>query len=317
MNYHEKICLVGGGGGVYRMARFLKHIRPNITTVQTMFDCGGHSAKLRDERGMLPPGDIRQAILALADDSIQPMLRELLSFRFTPKNSGSLDGATVGNILLTALTEITGSLPQAINAMCQLYQVRGKVLPVSLDNAHLVVTLSDGSTLKGEGLIDTRSITDERSIISAKLEPSARIYSEAYRALIEADKIVFCPGDFWTSLVPNTLVDGFKDAMKETRAKTIMVVNIMTKKAETHNYTSATFVDKLCEHIGLDSIDVAICNSTLMPNEIQDDYKKEMAYQVTIDKTDRAKDWFIGPFTDWDCGIARHHERVVSTIAGL
>jgi uncharacterized cofD-like protein len=147
-NIHESIVLIGGGGGVYRIAQSLKHIRPNITTIQTVFDDGGHSAQLRDERGMLPPGDLRQAILALSDDTCQPLLRQLLAFRFDHKAS-SLDGATFGNLMLTALTEISGNLPSAIEGMCQIFRVQGKVLPVSLDSAHLVVALSDGTKIEG------------------------------------------------------------------------------------------------------------------------------------------------------------------------
>lgn len=175
--FNENIVLVGGGGGVYRIARFLKNIRPNITTNQTVFDYGGHSARLRDERGVLPPGDIRQAILALSSDSIEPILRDLLAFRFSKRGDSSLNDATIGNLLLTALTEITGNLPAAIDAMCKLYQVQGTVLPVSLDHAHLVVTLNDGTVLKGEGDIDKRSTDDDRVITSARLEPNARIYT--------------------------------------------------------------------------------------------------------------------------------------------
>src|ERR1700733_648899 len=121
---NESIVLIGGGGGVYRVARFLKHIRLNLTTVQTMFDSGGHSKKLRDERGMLPPGDIRQAILALSDDTIEDSMRFLLSYRFSERNSSSLDRATLGNLILTALTEYhNGNIITAINELCRLCHV--------------------------------------------------------------------------------------------------------------------------------------------------------------------------------------------------
>lgn len=314
---NESIVLVGGGGGVYRVAQFLKHIRPNITTIQTVFDAGGHSARLRDERGMLPPGDIRQSILALSDDACQPLLRQLLAFRFDKKNGSSLDGATFGNIMLTALTEITGTLPAAIREMCRIFGVSGTILPVSLDHAHLAVELSDGTVLRGEGMIDTRAIADPRTIISAFLEPKAHIYAPAYEALVKADKIVFCPGDFWTSLIPNVLVDGFKEALKETKARLILVTNIMTKKSETDGYTSARFADTLCGYAGLGSIQFVISNSRQIPSDLLATYEQELSRPVQLAETSRVEKHITGDFADWTGNIIRHNQHIASAIADL
>lgn len=316
-NIHESIVLVGGGGGVYRIAQFLKRIRPRITTVQTVFDNGGHSARLRDERGVLPPGDIRQAILALSDDQCQPLLRQLLAFRFSERNGSSLDGATFGNIMLTALTEITGSLPAAISEMGRIFGVNGTVLPVSLDHSHLAVMLSDGTVLKGEGRIDTRPIADPRTISKAFLDPVAHIYAPAYEALVRADKIVFCPGDFWTSLIPNVLVTGFTDALKETSAKVIMVTNIMTKKSETNGYTSATFVERLCEYAGLQSIYAVVSNTATIPAEELKPYELELAHPVQFVSTPLVRQPIRGSFADWSGKIIRHNQRVATAIAEL
>lgn len=319
--HRERIALVGGGGGVYRIAHFLKNIRPNIATVQTVFDDGGHSARLRLDHGVLPPGDIRQAILALSDESSQPLLRQLLAFRFPQKGSDAgavpSGGENMGNMMLTALTKITGSLPAAIEEMCRIFRVSGTVLPVSLDNAHLAVRLSDGTVLKSEGVIDTRPKADPRKIELAWLEPKAHIYTAAYRALVEADKIVFCPGDFWTSLIPNLLVEGFKDALKESKAKKILVTNIMTKKAETDGYDTAKFAEKLCGYAGLDALDFTLVNTSAVPSDILERYKLEFAHPVAVVQTDRAGQCIAGEFADFEGGVIRHHQRVVSTIAEL
>jgi uncharacterized cofD-like protein len=149
------------------------------------------------------------------------------------------------------------------------------------------------------------------------LQPNAHIYTKAYEALVNADKIVFCPGDFWTSLIPNTLVDGFKDALKETKASTIMVTNIMTKKSETDGYTSATFAEKLCEYTGLEFVDVLISNSASLPLALLQKYELEMARPVSFVTSSYAANCMGGDFADITGGIIRHHQRTVTAIAEL
>ncbi len=318
-NINERIVLIGGGGGVYRVARYLKHSRQNIVTIQTTFDAGGHSRKLKDERGMLPPGDIRQAILALSDDSGEQMLRQLLGFRFPSRGDSTLNGATMGNLLLTALTEITGSLPAAIKVMSDWYGVKGKVLPVSLDHATLCVKFSDGSTMEGEGNIDTRPIEDERRIVEGYLKPEAHLYGEAGKEIREADKIIFCPGDLYTSIIPNTLVTGFKEALAESRGQVIYVVNIMTKKAETDGFTASKFASELLRYTGRKCFDTVICNSTPIPPALVEKYLKEKASPVEIDAalSNYATKIVAEPLADTASGIVRHHESIARIIASL
>jgi uncharacterized cofD-like protein len=317
--FHESIVLVGGGGGVYRVARFLKNIRSDITTIQTVFDHGRHSGQLRDERGVLPPGDIRQAILALSDDSQEPTLRKLMSYRFSEKGESSLNNATVGNILLTALTEIEGSLPSAINALCRLCHVRGHVLPVSLDNSELCVELSDGAILKGEDKIDNRSIEDSRTIKRVFLEPQAHVFVGAYEALLRADKIILCPGDLYTSLLPNLLVDGFADALSGSKAKLIYVVNIMTKKAETDGFNVSDFVRVVHEHISGREIDTVIYNSEEIDSTLIQKYEAEKSQPILMEGAvgGYVRNLLPRPLVDASGGIVRHHERIASIIADL
>lgn len=315
-NINESIVLVGGGSGVYQIARFLKKQRPNITTIQSVFDHGGHSGTLRDERGVLPPGDLRRAILALSDEDMEPTLRKLLSHRFEKKGSCSLDDANVGNILLTALVEIEGNLPRAIEALSKLCGVKGNVLPVSLDNAELCAILSDGSTVCGEDKIDTRVSEDDRKIENVFLSPEAKIFSAAKDALIHADKIVFCPGDLYTSLVPNLLVTGFKEALQESEAKLIYIPNIMTKKSETDGFTGADFVKVVREAIGK-NIDVCIANSGNLSEEMIEKYKQEKACPVIYDDSvyEYAEKLILDDLVEESGGIVRHNERVAELIA--
>lgn len=321
-NINESVVLVGGGGGVFRVAKFLKHIRPKITTVQTTFDDGGHSGILRDERGVLPPGDIRQAILALSDDRVESEfhLRSLFSHRFAPKGSSSLDSATVGNILLTAYTEITGSMITAIDILCRIFGVKGKVLPVSLSDSKLCVKFSDGTELEGECAIDKRSTKDKRVIASAFLRPEAHIYHGAYEALVGADKIIFCPGDLFTSVIPNTLVKGFSDAIKESRAKLIMVVNIMTKKAESNKFKASDFARVLLGYIGRDFFDAVICNNGNISEQAKKSYKKESS-EIVIPDIEELKKYskkvFAEDLVDEVGGIVRHNGKTAHIIAGI
>ncbi|PIR38786.1 MAG: hypothetical protein COV34_00505 [Candidatus Zambryskibacteria bacterium CG10_big_fil_rev_8_21_14_0_10_42_12] len=318
-NINEKIALVGGGSGVYQIARALKFIRPNIVTVQTVFDSGGHSGALRDERGMLPPGDIRRAILALADEHVERNLRKILSYRFPAKNGSSLDDVNMGNLLLTALTEITGTLPQAINEMCMWYGVKGKVLPVSLDDAHIKVQLSDGSFILGEKYIDTRSINDDRTIVGVSLEPDAHLYVEVYDELLTADKIVLCPGDLYTSLLPNLIVKGFADALKESRGELMYVTNIMTKKSETGGFTANDFVKTVEKYLDGKKIDTVIVNDSEISKDILDSYKEQKSEPVSIngDLAKLVKRVIRADLVDIGGGIVRHNDRTASLIAEL
>lgn len=317
---NESIVLIGGGGGVYRIARFLKHVRPRISTIQTMFDHGGHSGKLRDERGVLPVGDIRQAVLALSDDEMEHALRALLTHRFSPRNNSSVDHATIGNLMLTALTEIYGNPISGIEAMCKIFRVKGKVLPVSLDHADLCAILSDGSVFKGEDVIDQRDREDNRTIDSVHLEPNAHLYTGAYDAIINADKIVFCPGDLFTSIIPNTLVVGFPEALARSKAKLVYVTNIMTKKSETHGFTASQFTKTLLKYIKRERLDAVICNTGDISHDLKKKYELEKSDPVAVDEEELHKHSevvIIENLADQSSDIVRHNERVASLIAEL
>lgn len=311
-NKNINIVLVGGGGGTYRIApMLLGYDGIELTTIQTVFDSGGHSKVLRDERGMLPPGDLRLGILALSDSSISDDLRVLLNHRFIPKGS-KIDGATIGNLMLTALTEhYAGDLMLAIKSLSRICGVKGKVLPVSTDHANLIAILSDGSEIVGEGEIDTRSINDDRKIKSVKLSQIAYLRRESAEAIRRADAIVFCPGDLYTSVVPNLLVQGFKEAVSESRATLIQVVNIMTKKAETDGFDAADFARVISNLLGR-KLDYVICNNGQISKSALSVYAKEKAKPVKVDRKKLSlytKNVVVGDFAT-NSDLLRHNRSI-------
>lgn len=318
-SFKEKTVLVGGGGGVYQIGRYLKQMREIIITLQTMFDHGGHSGQLRDERGILPSGDIRQGILAVAPPQVHEVLRVLMTYRFS-ENGSSIDNATVGNFMLAALCDTYGVV-EGINKLCEVFHVApGRVLPVSTEYADLRAVLSDGTILRNEGEIDTRSPNDDRTIERVYLEPKAHIYTEAYDALVNADKIVFCPGDPYTSVIPNLLTVGFSEAVSESRAQLIYVVNIMTKKAETDGYTASRFTNTLLSYLGAEKLDAVLCNTTRVPARLLEKYAAEKAAPVEVDEgrlRHITKHIVKGDFASFEGDIIRHNHKTASAIADL
>jgi len=174
--------------------------------------------------------------------------------------------------------------------------------------------------LKGEGMIDTRSIDDHRTIRSASLSPGANIFIDAYEALVNAEKIVFCPGDLYTSVIPNTLVVGFREAISKTGARLIYVVNIMTKKAETHDFTASQFAKTLLSYVGAEKFDAVVCNATHIDPIIRERYKKEYSVPVPIDREELAcytEQIVEEDLADQTGDIVRHKEKIASVIARL
>jgi len=196
----KKIVVIGGGTGTFTVLRGLKEYPYDISAVVSMFDSGGSAGILRDEHGILPPGDIRKCLVALSHGEQEKTLRELFNYRF--KSGDSLKGHTFGNILLTALTELHKSEDKAIKIAGKLLNIQGKVLPVSLEQSHLCVELEDGSIIEGEVNIDIPKHDGNLRIKKAFLKPEVRGTSEAIDAILDADMVVIGPGDLYTSIIP-------------------------------------------------------------------------------------------------------------------
>lgn len=245
----KRVVVLGGGTGTYQVLQGLKKYDLEISAIISMCDSGGSTGRLRRELGILPPGDVRRAILALSDlPFAQKTLEELFNFRF--EEGGSLKGHSVGNILLAALTQITGSMDKAIEEAARILHVSGSVFPVTLDKTNLVAILSDGTRIYGEANIDKREVKLDLPIKKIYLSPRAHIYPKAAREIEAADLIVAAPGDLYTSLLPVFLVDGVVEAITKSKADLAYVVNLMTKREETKDFNASDFVCTLKEYLG-------------------------------------------------------------------
>ncbi len=278
----RRIVTIGGGSGGFVVNRGLVQYPVAPTAICTVFDNGGSTGKLRDEFGSLPQGDIRRCMLALSDGQYDT-LRAIFNHRFTGNGSG-LSAHNVGNVLLLAAEQLWGPI-EGIQRISKLLGTKGNILPISTDSANLVAELSDGSLIQGEAAIDTRSVSDARTIVRVSLEPQAFIAREAAEAIERAEVIVLGPGDLYTSLIPNFLVQGLAEAMSASRARLVYVCNVMTKYAETHGFGVIDFVETLFRyHLGRDQLDAIIVNSARIPEPLQKTYAlEERAFPVLPD----------------------------------
>ena len=245
----KKIVVIGGGTGTFQVLTGLKKYDVELSAVISMCDSGGSTGRLRKELGVLPPGDARRAILALSDlPFAQRTLEEVFNFRF--EKGHELIGHSVGNILLAALVQITGSMDRAIEAAAKILNASGNVYPVTLDKTDLVAILSDGTRIHGESNIDMRDFKLEYSIKSVFLTPRAKVFIKAFKAIQQADLIILGPGDLYTSIVPTLLVEGVNNAITKSKGKLVYVVNLMTKRGETDGFYASDFVETIKKYLG-------------------------------------------------------------------
>jgi len=252
-----------------------------------MADSGGSSGRLRDEFGILPPGDVRQALLALSALPLEKTkLRQLFDYRFS--NGNGLAGHSFGNLFLTALTHITGREDLAIREAAKILDVQGQVLPVTMDHSHLGARLEDGTIIKGETNIDIRRVRPDLKILDVFLDPPAKVYPEARRAILAADLIVLAPGDLYTSLVPNLLVEGVNQAIVKSTGKLVYVCNLMTKHGETDGFAVSDYVAEVKRYLGKAAkklTHVLVNNQTgKIPATLLRRYRQERSFPVKIDE---------------------------------
>lgn len=271
-----KIVVLGGGSGLGTILRGLKQITANLTAIVTVADDGGSSGRIRKEFGMLPPGDIRNCLIAMAD--LEPLMERLMQYRF---NGGTgLAGHSFGNLFLTAMTGITGDFEQAIRASSQVLAVRGRVLPSTLENIILKAELVDGSVVVGESEIGKSTQTIER----LAMEPhEARPVPEALTAIDEADIIILGPGSLYTSVIPNLLVRETVEAIRRSPAIKVYICNAMTQPGETIGYTASDHVRAIIDHAGRGVIDYVLINTKNIPSELLERYKEEGGAPVEAD----------------------------------
>lgn len=308
-----KIVVIGGGTGLSNMLRGLKYYTSNITAVVTVADDGGGSGALREDLGILAPGDIRNCILALSDT--EPLLEELLQYRFT---DGRLKNQSFGNLFLAAMNGISDNFEDAVKKMGSVLAVTGKVLPVTLDNVTLKAKLKNGTIAEGESNIPKVVIQSCSPIERMYIEPAnARAVQEAVDAIMEADAVVLGPGSLYTSLIPNLLVKDIANAVKKTEAAKIYVANIMTQRGETDNYSVADHIKAIYRHAGKDIIDYAIVNLGRLDEDLESKYMNEASKLVVYDEK-RVKDLNVevigGDFIKANKKYIRHDAEKLASI---
>ncbi len=260
-----KIVAIGGGTGLGTMLRGLKAYSSNITAVVTVADDGCGSGILRQELGMLPPGDIRNCVLALADT--EPLLEQLLQYRF---QDGTLKGQSFGNLFLAAMDGISSSFEEAVRRMSDVLAVTGRVLPVTLDNVALCAELEDGSVICGESKIGAHNSFHKGKIKRVYLEPSgAKPLQEVLDAIGEADIVVLGPGSLYTSIIPNLLVKGICPAIRKSKALKLYVSNVMTQPSETEGYSVYGHIAALEEHSYKGIVDCCIVINAAIPSDLK------------------------------------------------
>lgn len=238
-----KVVVIGGGTGSFACLSGLKNYCRDITALVSMADDGGSTGELRDEFGALPPGDVRQCLVALSGSSI---VRDLFNYRF---EEGRLDGHSFGNLFLTALEQVTGNFAQAVETASEVLKITGRVVPMTLDNVHLLVKLKDGRIVKGQHAVDLADLQSHAVNPWLMLEPEAQINPEANQAIRDADLVVIAPGDLYTSLGPALIVNGVNQALEATKATVVYVCNLVTKPGQTANmgvHDHAAEIERFC-----------------------------------------------------------------------
>ena len=278
-NNEAKVVVIGGGTGLSTMLRGLKQYTSHITAIVTVGDDGGGSGKLREDLGMLPPGDIRNCILALADT--EPLMEDLLQYRFT---EGSLKGQCFGNLFLAAMAGISENFEDAVQKMSSVLAVKGKVLPVTLDDMKLVAELENGEIIEGESKIPSEVIVRKTRIKKIAIKPiDAKPLEEAIKAINNADVIIMGPGSLYTSIIPNLLVKGIPEAICKSPAKKVYISNVMTQPGETDGFKVSNHLKVLMDYGVAENIDYVIANNGIIPPDIKEKYAKENAELVVLD----------------------------------
>ena len=241
-----RIAVIGGGHGLANMLRGLKNYIENLSAIVTVADDGGGSGRLREDLGMLPPGDIRNCMVALANT--EPIMRELLNYRFS---EGELAGQSFGNLFLAAMNGVSPSFDVAVRRMSQVLAITGQVLPVTTADVQLEAEFENGASVLGESKIFRCKKEHDCRIRCVRLKPERpRALPEALEAIREANMIVLGPGSLYTSIIPNLLVEGIPEAIRQSDALKIYVCNVMTQDGETEGYTAADHISALFQHGG-------------------------------------------------------------------
>lgn len=280
---NKRVVVIGGGTGLSTMLKGIKEYTSHITAIVTVADNGGSSGKIREEMGIIPPGDIRNCLVALANT--EPIMEKLLQYRFT---EGCLSGQNFGNLLLAALTEISGSFEEAVHVTSNVLAITGKVLPVTLEDVHLHAVFDNGVLIIGETEIVEYGKENESNICHIELLPKwPKPNKEVIKAISEADIIVLGPGSLYTSIIPNLLVKDISRCIKEAKAEKIYIANIMTQPGETSCFTLEEHIVILERYLGENVINQVIANSGEVESIYRKQYEEEGAKLLKVDESHR------------------------------
>ena len=263
----KKVVVLGGGTGMSNLLRGLKQYPLDITAIVTVCDDGKSTGILREEFNIPAVGDIRRVLVALSET--EPLVMDLFNYRFN--TNSDLDGHTVGNLLLTAATEIRGNLSDGIEALSKVMNLKGKVIPLTEDNVVLMAEMEDGNIIEGE-----HHITEEKSKIKkVYYKDEAVATKEALKAIKEADLIIFSMGSLFTSIIPNLLIESVVKEIEKSKAKIMYVCNMMTQPGETDDFTVTEHVKKLNEYLGKRKIDIVLANTGEINEEMAKFYETQ------------------------------------------
>lgn len=265
----KKLVVMGGGTGNFVVLSGLKNHDVDLTAVVSMADDGGSTGILRDELGVLPPGDVRQCLVALSNSS--QLMRSLMNYRF---DSGGLGGHSFGNLLLSALEKVTGSFEKAVEEVGKILFIRGKVLPVTTHEVRLKMILKDKTVLEGEKEIYLSKLIEE-GYESLHLEPFAEANPATLEAIADADIIVLGPGGIHTSIIPNLLVSGVSHALKKSKAKKVFICNLMNRKGQTGGYKVSDYHTEVVRYLGEDIFDAILVNSDQPAESLMERYAED------------------------------------------
>lgn len=278
-----KIVVIGGGTGSFTLLSALKHHTKSITAIVNMADDGGSTGVLRDELGVLPPGDVRQCLVALSE---YPKIRELFNYRF---DEGGLSGHSFGNLFLTALEKMTGNFAIAVEEASKVLDIVGRVEPVTLDKVTLVMKGKNGNITRGEFQIGLANFGVEVRP-EMVLDPVPSLNPKARQAILDADAVVIAPGNIYGSIAPALIVPGMSEVLNETKAKKMYVCNLVTKPGQTDGFTVRDFAQEI-ERFGDFSLDFVFYNDSNPDPSLLERYAKNEEYWVGSDKGDNEHDY--------------------------
>ncbi|MGL6168959.1 MAG: gluconeogenesis factor YvcK family protein [Fusobacteriaceae bacterium] len=272
---NPKVVVIGGGSGLSVVLKGLKHFPMDLTAIVSVADSGGSSGILKKEFNIPAPGDLRNVMIALSN--VEPLIEEVFQYRFS--EDSSIGAHPLGNLLITAMTEITGDVQIALRRLRKLFNINGKILPATLEKIELIAEKTTGGFVFGESDIPVLGEKIKRVFYDGEVNSP----KENIKAVEEADLIIFSIGSLYTSIIPNLLLDNMREALRASKAQRIYVCNAVGQMGETENYSVADHIESINNHVGFDMIDKVIVNSVKIPKEIIERYSEEGSTLVQLD----------------------------------